>query len=167
MILYVCSVLFYSSHHKSNGLLQVSQLEIEIQGVPHSIKAPYTGRLKQVKADLTKYKRLSKELHSQAARTDLLGGYKSTTSGSDDPYGEQGDRTRLLVGTETLTDGSRRITESTSIALETEAHGADILRTLRGQREQIENSRNMVRLLLHTDTPPLTSIPASYDGYPS
>jgi vesicle transport through interaction with t-SNAREs protein 1 len=127
-------------------VFQVSQLEVEIQGIPLSIKAPYTGRLKQAKADLMKYKRLSKDLHSQAARTDLLGGHKPATAGSDDPYDEQSDRTRLLVGTESLNDGSRRITESTSIALETEAHGADILRTLRGQRDQIENSRNMVYL---------------------
>jgi Snare region anchored in the vesicle membrane C-terminus len=49
-----------------------------------------------------------------------------------------------LTGTQTLSDGSRRIAESTGIALETESHGADILRTLVGQREQIENSRNTV-----------------------
>ena len=110
------------------------------------MKQPYAARLKQVKADLTKYKKLSKEQHSQAARSDLLSSYnKSGSSNSDDPYGERSDRTRLLAGTETLNDGSRRIVESTSLALETETHGADILRTLRGQREQIENSRNMVR----------------------
>lgn len=146
MILYVLSL------HRSYGITktwQVSQLEVEIQGVPNSIKAPYTGRLKQVKADLTKYKKLSKESHSQASRTDLLGVHKSATSGSDDPYGEQNDRSRLLAGTDTLNDGSRRITESTGIALETETHGADILRTLRGQREQIDNSRNMVCLQLY------------------
>jgi vesicle transport through interaction with t-SNAREs protein 1 len=124
---------------------QVSQLEVEIQGIPQSIKAPYATRLKQAKADLTKYKKLSKESHSQASRAELLRGYKPSGSNSDDPYGERSDRTRLLVGTETLSDGSRRITESTTIALETETHGADILRTLQGQREQIENSRNMVR----------------------
>jgi len=124
----------------------VSQLEVEIQGIPHSMKASYAVRLKQAKSDLTRFKKLSKELHSQAARTDLLGGYKRFPSGSDDPYSEQSDRTRLLVGTEVLNDGGRRITDSTSIALETEAHGTEILRTLRGQREQIENSHNM----LHT-----------------
>jgi vesicle transport through interaction with t-SNAREs protein 1 len=32
------------------------------------------------------------------------------------------------------------------VALQTEAYGAEILTTLRGQREQIENSRDMVRL---------------------
>ena len=145
--------ILYVSHHKRTVAIaelaqQVSQLEVEIQGIPQSIKAPYANRLKQAKADLTKYKRLSKESHSQASRSELLGGYKKSSGGSssDDPYGERSDRTRLLVGTETLSDGSRRITESTTIALETETHGADILRTLRGQREQIENSRNMVRL---------------------
>jgi len=123
----------------------VSQLEVEIQGIPQSVKSPYLARLKQVKADLNKYKKLSKELHSQAVRSDLLGSNRTgATSSSDDPYGERSDRTRLLAGTETLSDSSRRVAESTSLALETENHGADILRTLRGQREQIENSRNML-----------------------
>lgn len=126
----------------------MSQLEVEIQVIPQSVKPPYASRLKQAKSDLTKYKKLSKDLHSQAARTDLLGAFNKTggTLNSDDPYGERSDRTRLLAGTQTLSDGSRRITESTSIALETESYGADILRTLVGQREQIENSRNTVRL---------------------
>ena len=98
---------------------------------------------------MTKYKKLSKDLHSQAARSDLLGPYRSGITSSDDPYGEQSDRTRLLKGTEVLNDGSRRIAESTNLALQTEEEGADILRTLRGQREQIENSRNMVRSLCY------------------
>ncbi|KAF8808775.1 vesicle transport v-snare protein vti1 [Phlegmacium glaucopus] len=124
----------------------VSQLEVEIQVIPQSVKPPYTSRLKQAKSDLTKYKKTSKDLHSQAARTDLLGAFKTGGSvNSDDPYGERSDRTRLLAGTQTLSDGSRRIAESTSIALETETHGADILRSLVGQREQIENSRNTLQ----------------------
>lgn len=65
-------------------------------------------------------------------------------SSSDDPYGEGSDRSRLLVGTNTLEDGSRRLVDSTRIALETETQGADILRGLRGQREQIENARDTV-----------------------
>jgi len=129
----------------------VSQLEVEIQGIPQSVKTPYTNRLKQAKADLSKYKKLSKDMHSQAARTDLLGAFKSGGSSSDDPYGERSDRARLLAGTETLNDGSRRIADSTSLALETENQGADILRSLRGQREQIENSRNTVCLNLARD----------------
>ena len=44
-----------------------------------------------------------------------------------------------------LEDGTRRLQESQRIALETEEQGADILRNLVGQREQIENARNTVR----------------------
>ncbi|KAF9446711.1 vesicle transport v-snare protein vti1 [Macrolepiota fuliginosa MF-IS2] len=125
----------------------VSQLEIEIQGIPTSIRGQYTSRLKHAKADLTRYRKASKESHAQVARTDLLAGFKArgTAGASDDPYGEQSDRTRLLAGTETLEDGNRRLTDSTRIALETETYGADILRSLRGQREQIENARDTLR----------------------
>lgn len=63
---------------------------------------------------------------------------------SDDPYAPGTDRTRLLAGTEILQDGSRRLVDSHRIALETEEQGADILRSLRGQREQIENASNTV-----------------------
>jgi vesicle transport through interaction with t-SNAREs protein 1 len=53
-------------------------------------------------------------------------------------------RTRLLAGTSTLEDGSRRLADSQRIALETEAQGADILRNLGRQREQIVNARETV-----------------------
>ena len=55
-------------------------------------------------------------------------------------------RQRLLQGTATLEDDSRRLEESNRLALETEDIGADILRDLRGQREQIEHSRDTVSL---------------------
>jgi len=119
----------------------VSQLEVEIQGIPQSVKSPYLKRLKQAKSDLTKYKKLSKDLYSRA---DLLGG--SRAAPSDDPYaGERSDRERLLAGTEILGDGSRRLTETQRVALETEDLGVDILRNLRGQRETIENARDTLR----------------------
>ncbi|KAF5346546.1 hypothetical protein D9756_010109 [Leucocoprinus leucothites] len=125
----------------------VSQLEIEIQGIPTSIRGQYTTRLRQTKAELTRYRKISKDSHTQVARTDLLGGAKGRGGAgtSDDPYGERSDRTRLLAGTATLEDGDRRLGDSTRIALETESYGADILRSLRGQREQIENARDTLR----------------------
>ncbi|KXN81234.1 hypothetical protein AN958_05695 [Leucoagaricus sp. SymC.cos] len=125
----------------------ISQLEIEIHGIPTSIRGQYTTRLRQTKAELTRYRKISKESHTQVARTDLLGGFKSHGSAgtSDDPYAERSDRTRLLAGTEVLDDGNRRLADSTRIALETESYGADILRGLRGQREQIENARDTLR----------------------
>ena len=126
---------------------QVSQLEIEIQGIPKSIRSQYTSRLKQAKTELAKYKKQSKETHAQLAKSDLLGrGPRSVTSNTDDPYDEHSERTRLLAGTESLNDGSRRLADSARLALEAEEQGADILRTLRVQREQMENSRDMVRL---------------------
>lgn len=44
--------------------------------------------------------------------------------------------------------GSRRLENAHRIALETEDVGADILRNLRGQREQIEHTRDTVSTLL-------------------
>ena len=67
-----------------------------------------------------------------------------TSINSDDPYDERSERERLLAGTSILEDGSRRLGDSTRLALEAEEQGADILRSLRVQREQIENSRDMV-----------------------
>jgi len=122
----------------------VSQMEIELQGIPQSIKPQYQARIKSAKADLTRYKKLSKELHTQLTRSDLLGsvgGRPIGPSSADDPYGTS-DRTRLLAGTALLEDGTKRLQDSQRIALETEEQGTDILSSLRRQREQIENTRD-------------------------
>ena len=114
--------------------------------MPQSIKPQYQARIKSAKADLTRFKKLSKELHAQLTRSDLMGGVGGRPIGpssADDPYGT-GDRTRLLAGTALLEDGTRRLHESQRIALETEEQGADILSNLRRQREQIENTRDTV-----------------------
>ena len=120
-------------------------MEIEIQGIPQSLRPSYQARIKAAKADLQRYKKLSKDTHNQIARADLLGSRAGThTPTLDEPYGSS-DRTRLLAGTALLEDGSRRLQDSQRIALETEEQGADILRSLRGQREQIQNARDTVR----------------------
>ncbi|TFK48099.1 V-snare-domain-containing protein [Heliocybe sulcata] len=121
----------------------VSQMEIEIQGIPQSIKPQYQTRIRTAKAELARYKKLSKDLHAQASRADLLA--RAGTPTSDEPYGPSSDRTRLLAGTALLEDGSQRLQESQRIALETEEQGADILRNLRGQRDQIEHARDTLR----------------------
>ena len=120
-------------------------MEIEIQGIPQAIRPPYQARIKSSKADLNRFKKLSKDLHAQASRAELLA--RPGLSGaptSDEPYGSSSDRTRLLAGTALLGDGSRRLQDSQRIALETEEQGADILRSLRGQREQIQNACDTV-----------------------
>ena len=88
-----------------------------------------------------------REVRQEAQRNDLLSG--PGMPNPDDPYTDDpsafSSRTRLLAGTERLEDGSRRLDNAQRIALETEDVGADILRNLRGQREQIEHTRDTVR----------------------
>jgi vesicle transport through interaction with t-SNAREs protein 1 len=122
-------------------------MEIEIQGIPQSIRPQYQARLRTAKADLTRYKKQYKDVHAQLARSALLS--SSSHPGaftSDEPYGPTSDRTRLLSGTQVLEDGTKRLQDSHRIALETENQGADILLNLRQQREQIINSRDTVGL---------------------
>ncbi|KAG6828520.1 hypothetical protein H0H92_007738 [Tricholoma furcatifolium] len=123
----------------------VSALEVEIQGIPQSVKAPYLARLKEAKAELTRYKKLAKDVHAKQSRAELLARSGDGGRSSDDPYGERSDRARLLSGTQILEDGSRRLRDTQRIALEAEDQGADILRTLRGQRETIETARDTLR----------------------
>ncbi|KAI1795485.1 vesicle transport v-SNARE protein N-terminus-domain-containing protein [Ganoderma leucocontextum] len=123
----------------------VSQMEIEIQGIPQSLRPSYQTRIKACKADLARYKKLSKDVHAQLSRSELLARPGIGTKTSDEPYGTTGDRTRLLAGTALLEDGNRRLLDSQRTALETEEQGADILRSIRGQREQIQNARDTVQ----------------------
>jgi vesicle transport through interaction with t-SNAREs protein 1 len=94
-------------------------------------------------------------LQRDSQRSDLLGnrgtgGKRGHPGYSDEPYSDdpsgydRDQRGRLLAGTETLNDGSRRLENAHRIALETEDVGADILRNLRGQRDQIEHTRDTV-----------------------
>ena len=72
---------------------KVSQMEIEIQGVPQSARAQYHNRLRSAKADLSKYKKLLAESRSQLARSSLLSSTKLSENAaygsSDDPYGDR------------------------------------------------------------------------------
>ncbi|EKM80383.1 hypothetical protein AGABI1DRAFT_113574 [Agaricus bisporus var. burnettii JB137-S8] len=127
----------------------VSQMEIEIQGIPQSLRTTYLSRLKSAKSSLSIYKKSLIDTRTSLARAELFSKSPNPSSSSpdnggngyynsDDPYS---DRSRLLSGTNILEDGTKRLQESQRIALETEEQGAGILRDLRGQREQIENSR--------------------------
>ncbi|KIK65379.1 hypothetical protein GYMLUDRAFT_258134 [Collybiopsis luxurians FD-317 M1] len=125
----------------------VSQMDIEIQGIPQSLRPQYQARLRNAKADLSKYKKMLKDLSAQLARSTLLASSSPRPGySSDDPYGTSSDRSRLLAGTQVLEDGTKRLQDSHRLALETEEQGADILSNLRLQREQIENSRNTLEI---------------------
>jgi vesicle transport through interaction with t-SNAREs protein 1 len=124
-------------------------MEIEIQGIPQSIRNNYLTRLRSAKSSLSTYKKSLMDTRTSLARAELFSkspspdnnGHGSGYYNSDDPYS---DRSRLLSGTNILEDGTKRLQESQRIALETEEQGASILTDLRGQREQIENARGTV-----------------------
>lgn len=126
----------------------ISQMEIEIASFPNSIKSTYSVKLRGYKAELDRLssslrKAMQQTSANRLATTESTGFDEDLESGRSS-YDAQAQRQRLLHGTNTLEDGSRRLQDSHRIALETEDLGADILRDLRGQREQIENSRDTV-----------------------
>ncbi|KAF8327613.1 vesicle transport v-snare protein vti1 [Cantharellus anzutake] len=120
----------------------ISQMEVEIQGMPQSLKARNQIRVKTNKSDLSKLRTQAKALHATATRADLLGSHAFNTSAAFSEEDSGSQRTRLLAGTQTLTDSTRRLEDSHRIALETEDVGADILRSLRIQREGIVRTRD-------------------------
>ncbi|WWD04345.1 hypothetical protein V865_002414 [Kwoniella europaea PYCC6329] len=123
----------------------VAQMEVELPSMPLSIRQTYQGRLATSKQGLEKVKKTLRDVRSENQRSELLSGPGGFPN-SDDPYTDEPSaysaRTRLLQGTETLADGSRRLDNAHRIALETEDVGGEILRNLRGQREQIEHTRD-------------------------
>lgn len=123
----------------------VSQLDIEIQSIPQSVRPHYHTRLREAKAQLARSKKALTDARTSVLRADLMSTKSGQYTSSDDPYASSSDRTRLLNGTELLENGTKRLMDSQRMALETENHGADILTNLRQQREQIENSRDTLQ----------------------
>lgn len=136
-------------------------MEIEIQGVPQSVRPQYQTRLRSAKTNLSEQKKLLVESRSRLARSALLSSTKQSGNdaygSSDGPYGSS-DRVRLLAGTTLLENGVKRLQQSQQMVLETENQGAEILSTLRIQREQIENSRNTVSCSISTTVLYLSNI---------
>ncbi|OWZ37571.1 vesicle transport through interaction with t-SNAREs 1 [Cryptococcus neoformans c8] len=122
----------------------VAQMEVELPSMPASIRQTYQGRLAASKQSLDKIKKTLKDLRLQSQRSDLLSG--PGFAHGDDPYTDDPEpystRSRLLAGTQTLEDGTTRLDNAHRIALETEGVGSEILRNLRGQRDQLENTRD-------------------------
>ncbi|CBQ72279.1 related to VTI1-v-SNARE: involved in Golgi retrograde protein traffic [Sporisorium reilianum SRZ2] len=127
----------------------ISQMDIEVQGFPQSVRSRFSVQIRGFKQEI---QALTKEVRSGLSSSSsggARGGYDPAYA-DDDADLEAADaatanRQRLLQGTASLEDGTRRLEESNRLALETEDLGADILRDLRSQREQIENSRDTLR----------------------
>lgn len=127
-------------------------MEIELQGMPQSVRGPYAARARTAKSTLSSLKSRAREAHASAQRAALLGRAGGASSPFRDAgdaeagrFSDGGDRSRLLAGTQLLESGSRRLNDAERVALEAEETGADILRELHRQREQIVNSRDTVR----------------------
>lgn len=123
----------------------ISQMDIEVQGFPQSVRSRYSVQIRGFKQEV---QNLNKEVRAGLSSGAGRGGFNAAYA-DDDADLEAADsatanRQRLLQGTASLEDGTRRLEESNRLALETEDLGADILRDLRSQREQIENSRDTV-----------------------
>ncbi|KAN0062392.1 t-SNARE VTI1 [Thecaphora frezii] len=124
----------------------LSQMELEISSFPQSVRSRFLVELRGQKSEVEALKRDVKAAFNASAGG---GGYnvalEESGGGDLESQGSREQRERLLQGTATLEDGTRRLEESHRLALETEDLGADILRDLRGQREQIEHSRDTLR----------------------
>ncbi|WVR08026.1 hypothetical protein IAU60_005070 [Kwoniella sp. DSM 27419] len=123
----------------------IGQMEVELPSMPVSIRQTYQARIATSKQGLDRIKKTLRDTRMENQRAELMSG-PGAFPNSDDPYSDDpsayNTRTRLLQGTETLADGSRRLENAHRIALETEDVGGEILRNLRGQREQIEHTRD-------------------------
>ncbi|KAG0256126.1 hypothetical protein BGZ95_005582 [Linnemannia exigua] len=121
----------------------LQQMEMELLNLPQSSRTRLQARLKGYKSDLERLKQNLKRAQttsrSTSDRDELLGGL---SGGVDLDAASMDQRTRLLNGTDRLADSSRRLQDTHKVALETESIGAGILGDLRGQRDQIINSRN-------------------------
>ena len=123
----------------------ISQMDIEVQGFPQSVRSRFSVQIRGFKQEV---QNLTKEVRAGLSSGGAKGGFNAAYADDDDDLeaadSATANRQRLLQGTATLEDGTRRLEESNRLALETEDLGADILRDLRSQREQIENSRDTV-----------------------
>jgi vesicle transport through interaction with t-SNAREs protein 1 len=122
----------------SSLLTQLDQLSVEIQNIPSSARAPLSANLRQYRQSIQSAKKQLANVEQAGARNELFG--DRSAAGDGDIALDQ--RQQLLSGQESLDRSSQRIRDSQRVANETESIGANILTDLRGQREQIQNSRN-------------------------
>ncbi|AOW01114.1 snare region anchored in the vesicle membrane C-terminus-domain-containing protein [Yarrowia lipolytica] len=116
----------------------LDQLSVEIQNIPSSARAPLSANLRQYRQSIQSAKKQLANVEQAGARNELFG--DRSAAGDGDIALDQ--RQQLLSGQESLDRSSQRIRDSQRVANETESIGANILTDLRGQREQIQNSRN-------------------------
>ncbi|ODQ65213.1 V-snare-domain-containing protein [Nadsonia fulvescens var. elongata DSM 6958] len=122
----------------------LDQLSIEVQNISTSRRASYNTIIRKYRKDIDDVKRRVKDLVIETGRAELFGSRYQPTKGDNslDSDISLDQRQQLLSGQASLDRSSQRLRDSQRIANETESIGANILTDLRGQREQIVNSRN-------------------------
>ncbi|KAJ3115117.1 hypothetical protein HDU96_001176 [Phlyctochytrium bullatum] len=122
---------------------QISQMDLEVISMVGPQKAQLARRVKEFKEEM---KRARRDLAKPGGQTDrelLLGSAGSSSSSLLDLEAATMDqRGRLLMGTERLQEGSRRLENAKRLALETETMGISTLNDLNTQREQIIRTRD-------------------------
>ncbi|KAA8912138.1 hypothetical protein TRICI_003603 [Trichomonascus ciferrii] len=120
----------------------LDQMSVEVQNIASSERGQFNARLREYRSNVDRAKQNLKSAAEQADRQALFGSAAERDGGqtSDDIALDQ--RQQLLSGTASLDRSSQRLRDSQRVANETEGIGANILADLRGQREQITNSRN-------------------------
>ncbi|KAK4058300.1 t-SNARE VTI1 [Microbotryomycetes sp. JL221] len=133
----------------------IAQMDIEVQTCDKQERHAMQSQLNKHKSTLNTHKTEWTKLSSSTDRDDLL---DSTTSSNDvtiemlhqnqnDDMDENQDqrqtqRNQLLSQTNQLSLGQQRLQQSHKVALETEMLGSDILTNLRGQRDQLQHTRD-------------------------
>ncbi|CAN6674275.1 t-SNARE Vti1p [Trichomonascus vanleenenianus] len=122
----------------------LDQLSIEVQNIASASRGKYNSRLREYRAQVAGAKRQLKEAEAEADRKALFGDRPGTPQGNNVADDASDQRSQLLGGQASLERSSQRLRDSQRVAHETEAVGATILSDLRGQREQIVNSRDVL-----------------------
>ncbi|KAI9300722.1 t-SNARE [Cunninghamella echinulata] len=132
----------------------IGQMDMELLNMPTASRSRLQTQLKANKAEYEKMKRDLKQLSTVNHRKELFGDLESQDHMMVDLDASSIDqRQRLLSGTERLGESSRRLEQSHRIALETESVGANILSTLKGQRETMTRARDtLAEADAHIDT---------------
>ena len=123
----------------------LERMQSEVQGIPTNQRSQYNTKIRGFRRDVDAIKRECRKLADESNRSQLFGGSGGSQSGIDsagysDDASEQ--RQQLLNSQQRLERSSDRLREAQRVGNETEQVGAGILNDLRGQREQIVNSRN-------------------------
>lgn len=117
---------------ESNDILD--SMELEIQSLPTSDRAPMNAQVRSVKSQLGTFRTQLNDAMEMKSRNDLFG---------DNPAdGDSQQRQTLLSTNASIERSTQRLQDATRTALESENVGSSILSNLRTQRDQIINARD-------------------------